>query len=109
MAVRNGASTYRCLGCTADLGAIRRTDDGLRVFAIAAGILARYREGGTLELTVPPFMRRRSATLSHRRPANPSPRGRRRRSATGSEWSGVATEPPSTWTGAGAPSVGVMG
>ena len=53
MASRNGASTYRCLGCKADLGAIRWTDDGLRVFAIAAGILARYREGGTLELTNP--------------------------------------------------------
>ncbi len=51
VAGRNGASTYRCLGCKADLGAIRRTVDGLRVFAVAAGILARYREGGALELT----------------------------------------------------------
>jgi len=34
-------------------GEIRRTGDGLRVFAVAAGILARYREGGTLELTCP--------------------------------------------------------
>ncbi len=53
MAVRNGASTYRCLGCKAELGAIRRTDAGVKVFAIAAGILARYRAGGTLELTCP--------------------------------------------------------
>jgi len=53
VATRNGASTYRCLGCTADLGAIRRTGDGLRMFVVAAGIEARYREGGTLELTRP--------------------------------------------------------
>ncbi len=53
VATRNGASTYRCLGCKAELGAIRRTDDGLRVFAIGAGILVRYREGGVLELTRP--------------------------------------------------------
>jgi len=53
MATRNGASTYTCRHCRAELGSVRRTGDGLRVFAIAAGILARYREGGTLELTCP--------------------------------------------------------
>lgn len=53
MASRNGASTYTCHGCQGALGAIRRTEAGERVFAIAAGILARYREGGVLELTCP--------------------------------------------------------
>jgi len=53
MATRNGASTYTFRHCRAELGSVRRTGDGLRVFAIAAGILARYREGGTLELTNP--------------------------------------------------------
>ena len=51
MASRNGASTYACRHCRSELGAIRRTGAGDRVFAVAAGILARYREGGTLELT----------------------------------------------------------
>lgn len=45
VASRNGASTYRCLGCKVDLGALRRTDEGVRVFAVAVGVLARYREG----------------------------------------------------------------
>ena len=53
VASRNGASTYACRHCRSELGAIRRTGDGLRVLAVAAGILARYREGGTLELTCP--------------------------------------------------------
>lgn len=53
MATRNGASTYRCLGCRATLGSIRRDADDVLVFAVAAGVLARYRHGGTLELTCP--------------------------------------------------------
>jgi len=53
VAVRNGASTYTCRHCRVELGSVRRTGDGLRVFAVAAGILARYREGGVLELTCP--------------------------------------------------------
>jgi len=53
VASRNGASTYACRYCRVELGSVRRTGDGVRVFAVAAGILAHYREGGTLELTCP--------------------------------------------------------
>lgn len=53
MTARNGASTYRCLGCKGDLGAIRRNDAGVREFVVAPGIRARYREGGVLELSCP--------------------------------------------------------
>ena len=50
MATRNGASTYRCLGCRGELGTIRRTALLLRMFTPAAGVVARYVEGGTFEV-----------------------------------------------------------
>lgn len=50
MATRNGASTYRRLGCTADLGSIRRADNGRRVFTSAVGVTCRYVEPGRLEV-----------------------------------------------------------